>query len=105
MDIAAVHHHASWEAFQEEMRRKDQRLILLDAKAETPYTDFTFQGGDILMMGQESTGVPEEVFESIPYRLRIPMEPDCRSLNVSLAAAMVVGEGLRQLIILKKDKP
>lgn len=98
MDIATVRHHASWEIFLKEIKTTGHnRLILLDAKAETPYTDFSFQEGDMLLLGQESAGVPEDIFQTIPHRLRIPMVPGCRSLNVSLAAAMVIGEALRQL--------
>lgn len=97
MDIASVHHHTSWETFYSWAENESHRLILLDAKGEISYTDFSFQGGDILMMGQESVGVPEIIFQEIPQRLCIPMAPSCRSLNVSLAAAMVVGEALRQL--------
>jgi len=97
MDIATVHHHTSWEIFLEDVKINGNRLILLDAKAEVPYTDFSFQKGDILMLGQESAGVPGDVFKAIPHRLRIPMVPNCRSLNISLAAAMVVGEALRQM--------
>lgn len=97
MDIATVHHHTSWEIFLQSAGTNNHRLILLDAKAETPYTNFSFQHGDILLLGQESAGVPEDVFQSIPHRLRIPMVPACRSLNVALAAAIVVGEALRQL--------
>jgi len=96
-DIAAVRHHVNWEAFQAWKTKELHRLVLLDTKAEVPYVDFLFQEGDILMAGQESCGVPEPIFDSIPERVRIPMAPHCRSLNVSLAAAMVVGEGLRQL--------
>ena len=102
-DIATVHHYTSWTDFQNEIKNKESRLILLDAKAETPYTDFSFQNGDILLLGQESAGVPEDVFETTPYRLRIPMAPECRSLNVSLAAAMVVGEALRQLMLISRS--
>jgi tRNA (cytidine/uridine-2'-O-)-methyltransferase len=100
-DKAAVHHHATWEEFHTWTRNEKRRIILLDAKAETAYTRFSFQEGDILLMGQESSGVPEDVFQVIPRRLFIPISPDCRSLNVSIAAAMVVGEGLRQLGISK----
>lgn len=97
MDITTVHHHTSWEIFLENIKINGNRLILLDAKAEMPYTDFSFQRRDILMLGQESAGVPEDIFKAIPHRLRIPMAPNRRSLNVSLAAAMVVGEALRQM--------
>lgn len=103
MDMAAVHHHNSWAEFSKEISLRNRRLILLDGKAETPYTDFVFKKGDVIMMGQESCGVPEDVFKEIPHRLQIPMIPNCRSLNVSLAAAMVVGESIRQLKIQPKD--
>ncbi|MGV8949110.1 MAG: tRNA (cytidine(34)-2'-O)-methyltransferase [Candidatus Paracaedibacter sp.] len=103
MDIATVHHHASWESFLKQIKLNDNRLILLDAKAELPYTDSSFQEEDILLLGQESCGVPEEIFQSIPQRLKIPMVQGCRSLNISLAAAMVVGEALRQLTFVSKS--
>jgi tRNA (cytidine/uridine-2'-O-)-methyltransferase len=102
MDIAAVKHHTNWETFHDWMKEKKHRIILLDAKAKTPYTDFTFQMGDILLMGQESSGVPDNIFQLTPHHLLIPMVENCRSLNVALAAAMVVGEGLRQLNHIKK---
>lgn len=97
MDIACVKHHTTWEAFDFWATEAKHRILLLDAKAQTPYTEFSFQSEDILLMGQESSGVPDEIFQQIPQRLLIPMVPNCRSLNVALSAAMVVGEALRQL--------
>lgn len=102
MDIAAVHHHTSWESFYEWAKEENYRLILLDAKAKTLYTDYNYQQEDVFVMGKESSGVPNDIFQAIPERLLIPMKPNCRSLNVSLAAAMVVGEGLRQLATFSK---
>jgi tRNA (cytidine/uridine-2'-O-)-methyltransferase len=101
-DISTVQHHTSWEVFYAWSLEEKYRLILLDAKAEIPYTGFSFQERDILVMGQESCGVPKDVFHLIPQRLVIPMVPNCRSLNVSLAASMVVGEALRQINIYTK---
>jgi tRNA (cytidine/uridine-2'-O-)-methyltransferase len=101
MDMATVQHHTTWEAFYNWAKGANHRVILLDAKAQTPYTEFSFQEGDILLMGQESSGVPEDVFQLIPHRLLIPMVANCRSLNVALSAAMVVGEALRQLNLSK----
>lgn len=97
MDIATVHHHQAWEQFYTWSNEENYRLILLDAQANLPYTQFEFAQNDILLFGQESSGVPEEIFQLIPHRLLIPMTPNCRSLNVALSAAMVAGEGLRQL--------
>lgn len=96
-DIATVQHHTTWDKFYGWAQAANHRIILLDAKADMPYTNFSFQSNDILLMGQESSGVPKDIFHLIPQRLLIPMVAQCRSLNVSLAAAMVVGEGMRQL--------
>ena len=74
----------------------DRRLVLLTTRAELPYTEFAFRPGDSLMVGRESAGVPEAVHRAAQARLRIPMRPHLRSINVALAAAMVLGEALRQ---------
>jgi tRNA (cytidine/uridine-2'-O-)-methyltransferase len=60
------------------------------------YTDFAFQPGDTLMVGRESAGVPDDVHDAADARLVIPMRAGARSLNVAQAAAMVLGEALRQ---------
>lgn len=104
-DKATVRHHSSWEEFYQKSQNSLQRLILLDTRAETPYTDFSFEKGDTLLMGQESSGVPDSIFPLVPHRLFIPMASGCRSLNIALAAAMVVGEALRQLHFFKGKKP
>jgi len=85
--------HDGWEAFLE---NKAGRLVLMTTKAAQPYTGFGFAAGDILLMGRESAGVPDAVHEAAEARLLIPMRPGMRSLNVAQAAAMVLGEGLRQ---------
>ena len=86
---------ASWQAFQ--AQSSGRRLVLLSTKASVPYTDFTFQAGDTLLLGRESAGVPDEVHAAIPHRIRIPMVAHTRSLNVAMAAAIVTGEALRQI--------
>lgn len=90
-----LQHAASWDAFYQGIGKK--RLVLLSTKASQPYFDFKFQGGDILLMGRESAGVPDDVHAAIPNRIRIPMQPGMRSLNVAIAAGLVTGEALRQL--------
>lgn len=85
--------HASWRRFEESRR---DRLVLLTTKASLGYTDFAFQQDDILLLGRESAGVPEAVQTAADARVRIPLRPGLRSLNVAQAAAMVVGEALRQ---------
>ena len=72
------------------------RLVLLTTAGDTRYADFRFSPDDRLMLGRESAGVPPEVHEAADARLVVPMRPGVRSLNVALAAAMVLGEALRQ---------
>ena len=91
-----VTRHETWEVFQGQAKRQGFRVVLLPTKARTPYTDFIFKEDDILMVGRESAGVPDEVFEAVDERVRISMVVNARSLNVAVAAAMVIGEGLRQ---------
>ncbi|NIJ40274.1 tRNA (cytidine/uridine-2'-O-)-methyltransferase [Parvibaculum indicum] len=97
--LAPVTRHADWAAFQEARQTPpmtESRLILLTTGADMPYTAFSFAPGDILLLGRESAGVPDEVHEAADARLLIPMAPGARSLNVALAGAMVLGEALRQ---------
>jgi tRNA (cytidine/uridine-2'-O-)-methyltransferase len=88
--------HASWRAFEEWRATSRRRLVLLSTKGVTSCFDFAFRPGDVIMVGRESAGVSEEVFRAADAVLRIPMRPNMRSLNVAVAAAMVLGEALRQ---------
>jgi tRNA (cytidine/uridine-2'-O-)-methyltransferase len=92
---AEIRRSASWEAFQATLRGR--RLVLLSTKATLSYVDFSFNTGDILMLGRESAGVPDHVRDSVLHRVCIPMRPPARSLNVALATAIVSAEALRQL--------
>ena len=94
LDQVDVTRHASFNAFQHS--RGQGRLLLLTTKAAELYTDFSFESGDILLLGRESAGAPEEVHEAADARLLIPMMPGARSLNIAVSAAMVLGEALRQ---------
>jgi tRNA (cytidine/uridine-2'-O-)-methyltransferase len=94
LDIASIQRVPSWQHFCES--NTDRRVLLLTTKAATAYTNFQFQQDDILLLGRESSGVPEVVHDYASARLTIPMKANARSLNVALAASMVVGEALRQ---------
>jgi tRNA (cytidine/uridine-2'-O-)-methyltransferase len=94
LDRAAVRRCPSWQAFRNETQGR--RLVLVSTKAPVPYSQFNFARGDIILMGQESVGVPKEVHDAADARVLIPMKSGERSLNVSLACAMVTGEALRQ---------
>ncbi len=89
--------HRSWRAYRAAgVGRPGGRLLLLTTRGETRYTDFAFRPGDNLLLGRESAGVPEAVHAEADAHLLIPMESGIRSLNVALAAAMVLSEALRQ---------
>lgn len=93
LEMAAVTRHVSWEAFRGAL---SGRLVLLTSKGSDPYTGFSFEPEDTLLLGRESAGVPDDVHASVDARLRIPLKPGLRSLNVAQAGAMVLGEALRQ---------
>lgn len=73
------------------------RIVLLTTKASVEYTKFNFKQNDILMVGRESAGVPEEVHQAVDGRVVIKMQDNTRCLNVAISLAMVVGEALRQV--------
>ena len=72
------------------------RLVLFTTKGASPYLDFRYQKDDILLFGRESAGVSDEVASVADARLVIPIRTGLRSLNVAMAAAMALGEALRQ---------
>lgn len=93
MDGLDLTRHADWSTFQSSRRG---RLIVLSTKAAVPYTDFIFQNNDVLLLGRESSGLPQDIQDSADARVVIPMQGGMRSLNVAIAGAMVLGEALRQ---------
>ncbi len=94
LDATSITRYSSWTAFTES--RDAGRLVLLTTKAKLAYTDFVFDPLDILIVGRESAGAPEEVHEAAAARIKVPMADGMRSLNVALASAMVLSEALRQ---------
>jgi tRNA (cytidine/uridine-2'-O-)-methyltransferase len=97
-DLATIVRHVSWSAFRRANLegRPAGRLVLLSTQGATRLPEATFRLDDILLLGRESAGVPAEVHHAAGLRLRIPLKRGARSLNVALAAAMVLSEGLRQ---------
>ena len=94
VDQSTVIRHKSWQDFQN--NRPRGRLVLLTTRSRTPYTEIQYEPTDILLLGRESAGVPEEVHNVADQRVLIPMKLGTRSLNVAVSAAMVLGEALRQ---------
>jgi tRNA (cytidine/uridine-2'-O-)-methyltransferase len=93
---ARVHEHASWPAYL--AVRRPARVLALSTRGSVPYTDVAYRPGDTLLFGPETRGLPAELLASVPpeQRLRIPMVPGSRSLNLSNAVAVVVYEAWRQ---------
>lgn len=85
--------HRSWDTFRAQFTG---RLVLLTTQGATPYLDHRFEQTDTLLLGRESAGVPSDVHDTADARIRVPMAAGMRSLNVALAAAMVLSEALRQ---------
>jgi tRNA (cytidine/uridine-2'-O-)-methyltransferase len=97
LDHVEIVRHASWREFELWRARERVRLILLTTHAGTCYLDHAYRVGDVLLFGRESAGVPDEVHQAADARLVIPMQAGLRSLNVAVAAAMVLGEAIRQI--------
>lgn len=97
LDQVAIARHPSWRAFEAWRAAQAYRLVLATTKAATAYTAFAFRPDDVILFGRESAGVPEEVHAAADARIMVPMQPGLRSLNVAVAAAMILGEALRQV--------
>jgi tRNA (cytidine/uridine-2'-O-)-methyltransferase len=96
LDQVRIERHVAWQAFEDWRRGAGIRLLLLTTKASTSYLDCRYGPSDILLLGRESAGVPDEVLAAADARIKIPMQAGMRSLNVAMAAAMALGEALRQ---------
>jgi tRNA (cytidine/uridine-2'-O-)-methyltransferase len=94
IDHVDVTRHASFNAFR--VTTGTARLILFTTKASADAYDFRFEPADVLLFGKESAGVPAEIAESCDARVRLPMRPEVRSLNLATSAALALGEALRQ---------
>lgn len=96
VQLADVTRHVDWAAFCDWRQAAGRRLILMTTRATRAYYDFAFHPSDILLMGRESAGVPENVHAAADHRLAVPLKAGARSLNVAVSAAMALGEALRQ---------
>ncbi|MFM5907088.1 MAG: tRNA (cytidine(34)-2'-O)-methyltransferase [Novosphingobium sp.] len=94
IDHVEVRRHAGWDAFRE--TAAGRRLLLFTTRGASSVYDFTFRADDVLLFGKESAGVPGHVFESCDDRLRLPMRPQVRSMNLAMSAGLALGEALRQ---------
>jgi tRNA (cytidine/uridine-2'-O-)-methyltransferase len=93
IELVDLVRHIDWEAFKV---ATNGRILLLSSKATVRLTDFSFAPEDVLLMGQESAGVPDDVRDACDAAIRIPLDPRVRSLNVSVATGIALSESLRQ---------
>lgn len=94
LDAVEITRHVSFGAFV--AQRRSGRLVLATTRGDTSHVDFKFCGDDTLLLGRESAGVPDDVHALADARVRVAIRPGLRSLNIAVAAAMVLGEALRQ---------
>lgn len=97
-DYATMKVHRNWEAFIEQERPEATRMFALTTHGSTPFASVSFRPGDVFVFGSETRGLAPALRESFPslQRIRLPMRPDNRSLNLSNTVAVVVYEAWRQ---------
>jgi tRNA (cytidine/uridine-2'-O-)-methyltransferase len=94
IDHVQVTRHASFDAFHQ--ATAPARLVLFTTRSDRSAYTFAFAPGDVLLFGKESGGVPDGVAQACDARVRLPMRPEVRSLNLATSAALALGEALRQ---------
>lgn len=94
IDHVEIVRHAGFDAFRSTIG--ERRMLLFTTKGSRSAYEFSYRSQDVLLFGKESAGVPPEVAEACSERLRIPVRPEVRSLNLATSAALALGEALRQ---------
>lgn len=96
-EFTAIKHHADYAAFV--AAEAPQRLFALTTKGTPAHSAVGYQAGDYLVFGPESRGLPADILDALPpeQKIRIPMMPESRSMNLSNAVSVVVYEAWRQL--------
>lgn len=94
IDHVEIARHSDFESFHRTIG--SGRLLLFTTKGAQSVYDFSFRADDVLLFGKESAGVPPEIAEVCAARLRLPMRPEVRSMNLAMSAGLALGEALRQ---------
>jgi tRNA (cytidine/uridine-2'-O-)-methyltransferase len=100
IDHVTIRRHIDFEAFRQTIGAR--RLVLFTTKSSRSAYEFCFNADDVLLFGKESAGVPPAVAQACDDRLRIPMQPQVRSMNLAMTAALALGEALRQTSLLPR---
>ena len=96
LEHARFTEHDSYAHFDAWRRASGRRMVLLTTRSSSSAYEAAYRPGDVLVLGRESAGVPDEVAADADLRVRIPMRQQMRSLNVAVAGSLVLGEALRQ---------
>ncbi|HIP76793.1 MAG TPA: tRNA (uridine(34)/cytosine(34)/5-carboxymethylaminomethyluridine(34)-2'-O)-methyltransferase TrmL [Psychromonas hadalis] len=96
-EMVNVHIHKDYETFLAAVSGK--RIIACTTKTTTFHSNASFTGDDVLLFGPETRGLPADLIAALPVdqKLRIPMQPESRSMNLSNAVSVFVYEAWRQL--------
>ena len=97
-EFASMQVHRDWDAFIASASPDPTRMFALTTHGSQPFANVSFKPGDVFVFGSETKGLPQPLREAFPtsQRIRLPMRPDNRSLNLSNAVAVVVFEAWRQ---------
>jgi len=97
-EYAPVQRHANWQAFLDKVQPDPTRMFAFTTRGSQPFADVAWQPGDCFVFGCETRGLDPALRETFPnaQRVRLPMHPDQRSLNLSNAVAVAVFEAWRQ---------
>lgn len=95
-DAVEVQRFGDWDAFALSAKEEGRRIALMSSKGSKSLYETDFMASDILLFGSESAGVPDHVHAACDLRIRIPMQPGFRSLNVAVSAGIALSEALRQ---------
>ena len=107
LDLVNCRRHNSWADFMDyRLKHPDEsgRLDLMTTHGKNSLLDFEFKPNDIILMGRESAGVPEEIHQLVDAQLLIPMSPEARSINMAVSASIALTEALRQTKLFPKIK-
>ncbi|HOJ76835.1 MAG TPA: tRNA (uridine(34)/cytosine(34)/5-carboxymethylaminomethyluridine(34)-2'-O)-methyltransferase TrmL [Bacillota bacterium] len=95
-ELVNIQRHLNFQTYLE--KYPEQRLFFATTKGGHPYTAFEYQTNDSLVFGPETRGLPEEILKLNPsHNIRIPMQPEARSLNLANSVSIILYEALRQM--------
>lgn len=98
-EYASLQRHADWQAFLDAVKPDPTRMFAFTTRGSRPFAEARWQAGDWLVFGSETAGLPPSLRDGFfpeAQRVRLPMRPEQRSLNLSNSVAVAVFEAWRQ---------